>query len=126
MDFAHGFTLRRELGQTAGGAWLPFEALTAIHYTHRLAAYVVLAALGWLAWRLHAAGARRFGLGLAGVALWQFATGLSNVVLGWPLAAAVAHTGGAAATAVLLTVLLARARALAPRPVPRVRMTPAS
>jgi cytochrome c oxidase assembly protein subunit 15 len=126
MDFEHGFTLRRELGQTAGGTWLPFEALTAIHYTHRLAAYAVLAALGWLAWRLHAAGARRLAVGLAGIALWQLATGLSNVVLGWPLAAAVAHTGGAAALAVLLTILLARARAVASQPVPRVRMTPAS
>src|SRR6185369_232034 len=33
MDFAHGFTWRRELGSTAAGDWLPFPALTAIHYT---------------------------------------------------------------------------------------------
>jgi cytochrome c oxidase assembly protein subunit 15 len=37
------------------------------------------------------------------VALWQLATGLSNVVLDWPLLAAVGHTGGAAALALLLT-----------------------
>jgi cytochrome c oxidase assembly protein subunit 15 len=126
MDFEHGYTLQRELGQTGAGAFLPFEALTAIHYTHRLAAYVVLGAIGLLAWRLHGVGERRFALGLAGVGLWQLGTGLSNVVLGWPLAAAVAHTGGAAAGVVLLTVLLARARATAPQPAPAVRMEPAS
>jgi cytochrome c oxidase assembly protein subunit 15 len=115
MDFTHGFAFQRELGSTADGGWLPFAALTAIHYTHRLAAYVVLAALALLAWRLHAAGQPRFALGFALVALWQLASGLSNVVLGWPLVAAVAHTGGAAALVMLLTALLARARPQAAR-----------
>ncbi len=115
MDFAQGFALRRELGQTRDGGWLSFEALTAIHYAHRLAAYVVLAAITLLAWRLAKAGRdqpalARWALLLGGVALWQLATGLSNVVLGWPLVAAVAHTGGAAALVACLTVLLARAR----------------
>jgi len=36
----------------------------------------------------------------------QALTGLSNVVLGWPLVAAVAHTGGAAALALVLTRVL--------------------
>jgi cytochrome c oxidase assembly protein subunit 15 len=126
MDFQHGFTLRRDLGETAGGEWLPFEALTAIHYMHRLAAYVVLAALAGLAWRLHRAGARRFGLGLGALAGWQLASGLSNVVLGWPLAAAVAHTGGAAGLAVLLTALLVRAQSPVAERAPEVRMEPAS
>lgn len=111
MDFAQGFTVVRELGRGADGGWLPFAALTAIHYTHRLVAYVLLAALALLAWRLHARGdaaLRRWALGFAAVALWQLASGLSNVVLGWPLAAALAHTGGAAALAVLLAVLLTR------------------
>jgi len=115
MDFTHGFALQRELGSTADGGWLPFAALTAIHYTHRLAAYVVLTALALVAWRLHAAGQPRFALGFALVALWQLASGLSNVVLGWPLVAAVAHTGGAAALVMLLTALLARARPQAAR-----------
>jgi heme a synthase len=126
MDFQHGFTLRRDLGETAGGDWLPFEALTAIHYVHRLVAYVVLAALAGLAWRLHRAGARGFALGLGALAAWQLASGLSNVVLGWPLAAAVAHTGGAAGLAVVLTVLLVRAHAPAAQTAPGVRMEPAS
>ena len=112
MDFAHAFTLRRELGETAAGAYLPFEALTAIHVVHRLAAVAVLAALAALAWRLHASGdatLRRHAQGLALLALWQLATGLSNVVLGWPLVAAVAHTGGAAGLTLVLASMLARA-----------------
>jgi len=36
----------------------------------------------------------------------QIATGLSNVVLGWPLLAAVLHTGGAGALVVVLVWLL--------------------
>ncbi len=112
MDFAHAFTLRRELGETASGAFLPFEALTAIHMTHRWAAFVVLAAMVALAWRLAAGGEptlRRFAWGLAALGALQLATGLSNVVLGWPLLAALLHTGGAAALSVLLALLLARA-----------------
>jgi cytochrome c oxidase assembly protein subunit 15 len=115
MDFAHGFTLQRELGETQDGAWLPFAALTAIHYVHRLFAYVVLAAVALLAWRLAVAGRsepalRRWAWTLAGVALWQLASGLSNIFLSWPLLAALAHTGGAAALVAWLTVLLTRAR----------------
>ena len=111
MDFARGFTLQRALGTDGDGTWLPFAALTAIHYTHRLLAYIVLAALALLAWRLHALGdeaSRRWARVLAAIALWQLATGLSNVLLGWPLAGAVAHTGGAAALSVTLTLMIAR------------------
>ena len=43
MDIAAGFEIWRPLGRTADGAGLPFPALTAIHYAHRLMAYVVLA-----------------------------------------------------------------------------------
>jgi cytochrome c oxidase assembly protein subunit 15 len=112
MDFAQAFTLRRALGQTAAGAYLPFAALTAIHVTHRVAAFAVLAAMALLAWRLHRSGdpaQRRYALGLGLLGGWQLATGLSNVVLGWPIVAAVSHTGGAALLVVLLASLLARA-----------------
>ena len=111
MDFAAGFSLRRGLGVSAEGGYLPFAALTAIHEAHRVGAAVVLAAIAGVAWHLHRHGGaalRRWAWALAGVGAWQLASGLSNVVLGWPLGAAVAHTGGAAALAVLLTVLLAR------------------
>jgi heme a synthase len=117
MDFEHAFTVQRELGQTASGSYLPFAALTAIHMTHRLAAVVVLGAMLWLAWRLAATGdvtLRRFATGIAALAAMQLATGLSNAVLGWPIAAALLHTGGAAALAALLATLLARAHLRAP------------
>ena len=117
MDFGHGFSVARELGAGRDGGWLPFAALTAIHVTHRAFALVVLAALALLAWRLQRRdepAARRSALALAGLALWQLASGLSNVVLGWPLAAALAHTAGAAGLVVVLTLLVARLRSPAP------------
>ncbi|MDI1274016.1 heme A synthase [Polaromonas sp.] len=104
MDFREGFTLWRALGAGLDGDNISFQALTAIHYVHRLSAYVVFAALLWLASRLrHLPAMRSHALWIGGLALWQFATGLSNVVLGWPLVAAVSHTGGAAALVVVLT-----------------------
>ncbi len=113
MDFDAGFTLQRALGAGKEGGYLPFAALTAIHFTHRLGAAVVLVALGLMAWRLHASGDRdlqRWAFGLGGVALWQLASGLANVLLGWPLAAAVGHTAGAAVLVTMLTILITRAR----------------
>ena len=122
MDFEHGFALFRELGEGKDGGFLPFAALTAIHYAHRLGAYVVLAAMAWLAWALHAGGdpsLRRWAQGVAAIALWQLLSGLSNVVLGWPLIGAVAHTAGAAAWVTLLAMLLTRARQTRRAHVPR-------
>ena len=118
MDFEQGFTLLRELGMRGGDqGYLPFDALVAIHWTHRLGALLVLLGVGALAaklWQLREPAARRFAQGLAGLLAWQFASGLSNVVLGWPLVAALAHTGGAAVLIALLAVLLARSRAAQP------------
>lgn len=117
MDFGHGFTLLRDLGHTADGALLPFEALVAIHFVHRSFAYLVVAAILALAWALWRAGeaARRFALALLALTALQFASGLSNVVLDWPIVAALIHSGGAAAMTGVLTVLLARARLAAVR-----------
>lgn len=107
MDWTGGFELWRPLGQSSGGEQLTFAALTAIHVAHRLAAGVVLVCLGVLSWRLWRVpalqGQARW---LAALLLLQAVTGLSNVVLGWPLVAAVAHTGGAAALALVLTRVL--------------------
>lgn len=104
MDFRQAFEIWRPLGRLQDGSYLSFAGLTAIHYIHRLMAYVVLLVLALVAWRLHRTLAtRRQARWLAGLTLLQFATGLSNVVLGWPLVAAVAHTGGAAALVVVLT-----------------------
>jgi len=111
MDFHQGFQIWRELGMTADGEHIGFAALTAIHYTHRLFAYVVFVALGFVAWRLYRIQALRLqAKWLVGLALWQFVTGVSNVVLDWPLVAAVAHTGGAAALVTVLTWALLSSR----------------
>ena len=109
MDFAQALDVWRPLGLTSAGVPVSFSALTAIHYLHRLAAYGVMASLGLLAWQMsrHAAG-RGTARVLAATLLLQFLTGLANVVLGWPLAGAVLHTGGAAALVLILTWTLAR------------------
>ena len=104
MNFSEGFTLWRELGAGLNGDNISFQALTAIHYVHRLSAYVVFAAMLALAAQLYKIQAlRSAAVWLAGLALLQVATGLGNVLLGWPLAAAVMHTGGAAALVIVLT-----------------------
>ncbi len=111
MNFEQGFQVWRELGHTREGVPLEFAALTAIHYVHRLVAYVVLAVLVVAAVRLMRVPALRAqGRWLAALAALQLATGLGNVLLGWPLAAAVLHTGGAAAMAVVLTWALCESR----------------
>jgi cytochrome c oxidase assembly protein subunit 15 len=115
MDFQQGFEPWRALGMTSAGEHVSFAALTAIHYTHRLMAYALFVLLGVLAWRLRGGPLHRMGQVIAGLALWQFASGLSNVVLGWPLVAAVAHTGGAAALVVALTWALRESRAASTR-----------
>ncbi len=112
MDWRQGFELWRPLGQTSTGEHVSFAALTAIHYGHRLAAYVVLALLAAAAWQLRHALPRQ-ARWLAVLAAWQLASGLSNVVLGWPLLAALAHTGGAAALVLVLTWALCDSRVAA-------------
>ncbi len=106
MDFAHGFTLWRALGKTAAGHYLPFAALTAIHWVHRNMAFVVVAVLGVTAWRAWAHPAlRTLARALALVLLAQLATGLGTVFLHFPLALAVLHNAGAAALVLLVTML---------------------
>ena len=115
MAVREGFTLWRELGRSHAGEAITFPALTAIHYVHRLMAYAVLAAMLWLAWRLwRVSGMRPGARALLLLAAWQFASGLSNVVLDWPLLAAVGHTGGAAALVIVLTGALAGTRSARP------------
>ena len=111
MDFEQGFALWRPLGLTDRGDFLNFSALTAIHYVHRLVACIVLPLLGLLAWRLNAVMAlRKCSRWLAALTGLQLATGLSNVVLDWPLLAALLHTGGAAALLLAITWALASSR----------------
>jgi len=118
MHFGEALQIWRPLGQLRDGTYISFEALTAIHYMHRLGAYLVAAALLALLWPLKGIRAlavqRRW---LATLLAVQAATGISNVVLGWPLLAAVLHTGGAAALVLVLVWCLAASRSAA-LPVP--------
>jgi heme a synthase len=109
-DFRGGFTVLRGLGE--GGRGMSFEALVAIHWAHRLFAVVATLALGGLAWQLWRSvdgQLQRFGVALVLLLLAQLVSGLSNVVLGWPLVAALGHSAGAAALVFTLSSLLARA-----------------
>jgi cytochrome c oxidase assembly protein subunit 15 len=106
-----GFSLLRDLGHTVDGQVLPFAALTTIHFVHRSAAWLVLAVLVAVGWRLRRAqGMKGLAQGLLALAALQLATGLSNVVLDWPLVAAVLHTGGASALVLSLTWALCISR----------------
>jgi len=113
MELARGFTLLRGLGE--GG--ITHESLVGIHMVHRLFAVVASTALAWLAWQLWRTdqpALRRFGGVLVALWLAQLGSGLSNVVLGWPLPAALAHSAGAAALVLTLVLLLARSASPVP------------
>ena len=113
-DYASGFTLLRELGRAGGEGYLTFEALVAIQMAHRLFALVVLLAvlaLAWRLWRDRAAGAQRAAAMLIGLLLLQVLSGMSNVLLDWPMLAALLHTAGAAGLVALLVSLVFRSRA---------------
>lgn len=111
LDFNHGFTLHRELGETASGELLPMTALTAIHWTHRLMALVVTLYLGWLVWRLlRTPGYAAMGLVIGGLLVLQVTLGISNVMLSLPLAVAVAHNTCAALLLGSLVLLNFRVR----------------
>jgi heme a synthase len=111
MDFANGFTLWRHLGKTASGDFLPFPALTAIHWTHRCFSAVVLLVVAWVAHKaLRVEGLEKTARWLLAALGLQFLTGISTVFLKWPLALAVAHNGGAALLVLLLVMLNYKAR----------------
>ena len=106
MDFEHGFTLWRELGKTAAGHYLPFSALTAIHWVHRNFAFVLLAVLGYTAWRAMAhEGLRKVAQAIFAVLAAQAFTGLATIYFAFPLTIAVLHNAGAAVLVVLVTML---------------------
>ena len=108
MDFARGFEIWRPLGFGRDGAPLSFQALTAIHFAHRVLALLTLLLLGAMCVALKSNESISKPVRTLGALLvLQLATGLSNVVLGWPLVAAVLHTGGAGAMVVVLVWLLA-------------------
>jgi len=106
MDFTNGFNLWRDLGKTALGDYLPFSALTAIHWTHRAFAFVVVLLVAWVSLGAYkVADLRKTARWLLIMIALQFAIGISTVFLNLPLALAVTHNGGAALLLLLLVTL---------------------
>ncbi len=112
MDFSAAFEIWRPLGLGRNGEPISFQALTAIHYVHRTLAMLTLLLLGLVAWHLRSVSGLRLPVRALGTLLaLQLVTGVSNVVLGWPLLAAVLHTGGAGAMVVVMVWMLASTQA---------------
>lgn len=106
MDFHHGFQLVRELGMTAAGAHLSYEAVTAIHWTHRVGAMVTLLYVGAFAlWLLRSPGLFSHGTALLCVLLAQVTLGIANVLGGLPLLVAAGHNAGAAVLLMTMVVI---------------------
>jgi len=106
MDFGHAYHVLRDLGVTATGAPLSHEALTAIHWSHRLGAVVTLVCVGFLAlWALCIPRLRTVGAALLVLLLAQAGLGIANVLLRLPLVLAAAHNAGAALLLAVLVML---------------------
>lgn len=106
MDFGNAYHVVRELGMTAAGTVLSHEALTAIQWSHRVGALVVLIVLGGLALRaLLTPGLRAVGGAIAVLLLVQAGLGIANVLLHLPLVLAAAHNAVAALLLAALVVL---------------------
>ena len=111
MDFEHGFTLWRQLGQKANGDYLPFSALVAIQWVHRNFAWIAIVAVlaaAYLARKTPALSS--LGNKILIVIGLQLLSGVATVFFSWPLFIAVLHNAGAAALVLLLTMLNYRAR----------------
>ena len=104
MDFGNAFHVLRELGQTPQGELLSREALTAVHWSHRMFALVAVAAIAWAAYRATRVSKTMTAV-VAGLLVVQFSIGVANVIVSRPLALAAAHNAGAAGLLVALVVL---------------------
>lgn len=106
MDFRDAFHMVRELGVSKDGSALSLASLTAIQWTHRLGALVVLIYLGALGlttlkyWQL-----KRWSVLLLAALITQIVLGISNLVLHLPLVLAVAHNFTAALLVIIVVVL---------------------
>jgi len=106
MNFGQGFHLVRELGRTADGAHLSYDALTAIHWTHRVGALVIAVYIGLLVVRIYRIrGLRAISFALAMLLTVQILLGITNVLSGLQLPVAVAHNAGAALLLAAMVVL---------------------
>ena len=107
MDFGGGYSIVRGLGELPSGEIISQSALTAIHWTHRNFAFVVLIYLGGLALRLRRYdGLQGPSRALLAMLVVQLLTGLTSIFLQWPIVIAVLHNGGAAVLTLLCVTLL--------------------
>jgi cytochrome c oxidase assembly protein subunit 15 len=104
MDFASAFHVLRELGQTSQGELLSREALTAIHWSHRVFALVAVATIGWAAYRTLEVS-KPLAMLIAALLILQFSLGVANVLVSRPLELAAAHNAGAGLLLAALVVL---------------------
>ena len=110
-DYGNAFHIVRELGMTAEGDLLSHEALTAIHWTHRIGALVVGVVLAVLGLRLRGSDTTRYLGGALLIALaLQIGLGVANVLLSLPLLLAAAHNGGAALLVIIMVCINYRIR----------------
>ena len=117
MDFRDAFVLWRGLGIDYEGGVLNAPARVAIHYSHRLGAYIAAIALAWVViavWvRSHSGTARVAAAAIAIALVLQITIGMNLIWQGWPLALGTAHNAGAA---LLMLATVALVRHLSPRP----------
>ena len=105
-DYANGFYPLRDLGRTATGELLHLDALTAIHWVHRIGALLTTLIVGYLGYRLLILERfRRFGVALWCALVLEMSLGMANVLFSLRLPLAVAHNAGAALLLMLLVVL---------------------
>jgi heme a synthase len=116
MDFRNAFILWRGLGIDYEGGVLDAPARVAIHYTHRLGAYVTAVVLALVVagvWRRgQSRAAKAAALAVAVALVLQVAIGMNLVWKGWPLWLGTAHNAGAV---LLVLATVALLRALSPR-----------
>lgn len=106
MDFKDAFHMVRELGQSADGGALTLAATTAIQWTHRVGALVVLIYLGTLGWLLlKNRQLTRLSQALLLALVSQIGLGIANLLLHLPLVLAVLHNFTAGLLVVILVTL---------------------
>lgn len=116
MDFKNGFVLWRGLGIDYEGGVLDAPARVAIHYSHRLGAYLtglVLLLLVLGAWRrAQTALTRGAATAVLVAGALQILIGMNLIWQGWPLWLGTAHNAGAVLLVLSMVALL---RFLSPR-----------
>jgi cytochrome c oxidase assembly protein subunit 15 len=116
MDFRNGFVLWRGLGIDYEGGVLDAPARVAIHYSHRIGAYLTalvlaLVVIGTMR-RAQSGAARAAAVAVAIALVVQLLIGMNLIWKGWPLWLGTSHNAGAA---LLVLAAVALLRYLSPR-----------